>query len=76
MDSNHYMYLDTMTWSKPRTLGQPPPPCRAHSSTLVERDLGSGKRAHYLYIFGGGDGPNYFNDLYVLNAGKDWHMHN
>ncbi|KAI7877116.1 galactose oxidase [Lichtheimia hyalospora FSU 10163] len=67
-NSLYVLDMDTMTWSKPRTLGQPPPPCRAHSSTLVERDLGSGKRAHYLYIFGGGDGPNYFNDLYVLNA--------
>ncbi|ORY93052.1 hypothetical protein BCR43DRAFT_444305 [Syncephalastrum racemosum] len=67
-NSLYILDMDAMTWSKPRTLGQPPPPCRAHSSTLVERDLGSGKRAHYLYMFGGGDGPNYFNDLYVLHA--------
>ncbi|GAA5809710.1 hypothetical protein MFLAVUS_003123 [Mucor flavus] len=47
--------MDTLTWSKPRTSGQSPPPCRAHSCTTVEREIG------------GGDGPNYFNDLYVLN---------
>ncbi|KAI7852261.1 hypothetical protein BDC45DRAFT_545991 [Circinella umbellata] len=67
-NSLYVLDMDTMTWSKPKTLGQAPPPCRAHSSTLVERDLGSGKRGHYLYIFGGGDGPNYFNDLYVLHT--------
>ncbi|CEP15005.1 hypothetical protein [Parasitella parasitica] len=59
--------MDTLTWSKPRTFGQLPPPCRAHSCTTVERDLGAGKNSYSLYMFGGGDGPNYFNDLYVLN---------
>lgn len=59
--------LDTLTWSKPKTSGQIPPPCRAHSCTTVERDLGNGKKSYSLYVFGGGDGPNYFNDLYVLN---------
>lgn len=58
-----------MTWSKPRTLNQNgPPPCRAHSCTVVERDLGSGKRSHQLYIFGGGNGPDYFQDVYVLDV--------
>ncbi|KAI8380599.1 hypothetical protein EDC96DRAFT_491528 [Choanephora cucurbitarum] len=60
--------MDTLTWSKPRTSGQIPPPCRAHSCTTVERDTGSGRKAYSLYVFGGGDGPNYFNDLYVLNT--------
>ncbi|KAI8645795.1 hypothetical protein BD408DRAFT_411091 [Parasitella parasitica] len=60
--------MDTLTWSKPRTFGQMPPPCRAHSCTTVERDLGGGKKSYSLYVFGGGDGPNYFNDLYVLNV--------
>lgn len=59
--------MDTLTWSRPRTTGQIPPPCRAHSCTTVERDLGGGKKSYSLYVFGGGDGPNYFNDLYVLN---------
>lgn len=59
---------DTLTWSKPRTFGQTPPPCRAHSCTTVERDVGGGKKSYSLYVFGGGDGPNYFNDLYVLNV--------
>ncbi|KAI8972714.1 hypothetical protein BDB01DRAFT_808953 [Pilobolus umbonatus] len=60
--------MDTLTWAKPRTSGQIPPPCRAHSCTTVESDIGSGKKSYSLYMFGGGDGPNYFNDLYVLNT--------
>ncbi|KAF7731984.1 hypothetical protein EC973_007089 [Apophysomyces ossiformis] len=63
-----YVFGDTLTWSKPRTCGQIPPPCRAHSCTVVEREISPGKRNHYLYVFGGGDGPNYFNDMYVLHA--------
>ncbi|KAF9119994.1 hypothetical protein BGW39_011748 [Mortierella sp. 14UC] len=51
---------DTMHWSQPKTFGSIPPPCRAHSSTLVDN-----KR---LYVFGGGDGPHYFNDVYMLDT--------
>ncbi|KAF9432313.1 hypothetical protein BGZ76_010975 [Entomortierella beljakovae] len=51
---------DTMHWSQPKTFGSIPPPCRAHSSTLVDN-----KR---LYVFGGGDGPHYFNELYMLDT--------
>ncbi|KAG2171465.1 hypothetical protein INT43_009126 [Umbelopsis isabellina] len=61
--------LDTLCWSKPRTYGDFPPPCRAHSSTLVERDTdGPGKKSSSIYVFGGGDGPNYSNTLYVLDT--------
>jgi N-acetylneuraminic acid mutarotase len=51
---------DTMYWSNPETTGDVPTPRRAHSCTLVE--------GRYLYVFGGGDGPNYFNDLHILNT--------
>ncbi|KAF9311930.1 hypothetical protein BG003_006829 [Podila horticola] len=51
---------DTMHWSQPKTFGSIPPPCRAHSSSLVDN-----KR---LYVFGGGDGPHYFNELYMLDT--------
>ncbi|KAH7049047.1 hypothetical protein BKA57DRAFT_393616, partial [Linnemannia elongata] len=51
---------DTMHWSQPKTFGSIPPPCRAHSSTLVDN-----KR---LYVFGGGDGPHYFNEVYMLDT--------
>lgn len=62
---------DTLSWSKPRTYGNSPPPCRAHSSTLVEREVDvPGKKSSHIYVFGGGDGPNYSNALYILDAGK------
>ncbi|KAF9555798.1 hypothetical protein EC968_008606 [Mortierella alpina] len=58
---------DTMHWSQPKTFGSIPPPCRAHSSTLVDN-----KR---LYVFGGGDGPHYFNELYMLDTeSPTWYM--
>ncbi|MBW0495652.1 hypothetical protein O181_035367 [Austropuccinia psidii MF-1] len=36
-----------------------PPPCRAHSATNLNSRI---------FIFGGGDGPNYFDDLYYLDT--------
>lgn len=36
-----------------------PPPCRAHSATHLDERI---------FIFGGGDGPNYFDDLYYLDT--------
>ncbi|CAG8606365.1 21548_t:CDS:2 [Rhizophagus irregularis] len=50
---------DTMYWNRARTIGDPPPICRAHSSTLVDKKL---------FIFGGGDGPTYFNDLFIFDT--------
>ncbi|CAO3595162.1 unnamed protein product [Absidia cylindrospora] len=67
-NSLYILDMDTLTWSKPRTTGDIPPPCRAHSCTTVEHDVGNGRRVLFLYVFGGGDGPNYFNNLYVLNT--------
>lgn len=54
--------LDTFTWSKPRTHGTPPPPCRAHSATYYAKQK-------KIFLFGGGEGPVYYNDLYVLDTG-------
>ncbi|KIO16508.1 hypothetical protein M407DRAFT_246966 [Tulasnella calospora MUT 4182] len=36
-----------------------PPPCRAHTATLVDRKI---------YVFGGGEGPTYYNELYILDT--------
>ncbi|PLW09315.1 hypothetical protein PCANC_25242 [Puccinia coronata f. sp. avenae] len=36
-----------------------PPPCRAHSATHLDGRI---------FIFGGGDGPNYFDVLYYLDT--------
>lgn len=39
--------------------GDIPPPCRAHTATLVDRRL---------VFFGGGEGPVYRNDIYLLDT--------
>lgn len=46
-------------WSKPKCIGDVPPPTRAHSCTAVDK---------YLFMFGGGDGPNYFNETFYLDT--------
>lgn len=48
-----------MCWSKPKVSGDLPPPRRAHSATMVDKRL---------FIFAGGDGPHYFNDLYIFDT--------
>lgn len=49
---------ESMLWSTVETFGEQLPPLRAHTATLV------GPR---LYIFGGGDGPTYSNDVWVFD---------
>ncbi|KAI8336807.1 hypothetical protein BC941DRAFT_353729 [Chlamydoabsidia padenii] len=61
--------MDTLTWSKPHTYGQCPPPLRAHSCNVIETTVNK-QKSYSMYVFGGGNGPNYFNDLYVLDIGK------
>lgn len=39
--------------------GDIPPPCRAHSATAV---------INQIILFGGGDGANYYNHLYLLDT--------
>jgi hypothetical protein len=51
--------LDTMYWSHPDTLGDVPPPCRAHTATLVDRKI---------VIFGGGQGPVYYDSTYIFDT--------
>lgn len=48
-----------MQWSYPETLGTCPPPLRAHTTTLVDRKL---------IIFGGGQGPTYYEDIYIFDT--------
>ena len=49
-----------MTWNKPITTGQSPR-CRAGHSCAAYGTK--------LYIFGGGDGNLYLNDLHILDTG-------
>ena len=48
-----------MQWTYPSTLGDVPPPCRAQTATLVD---------HKIVMIGGGEGPYYYNDIYVLDT--------
>ena len=58
------LWIETMQWSRPDMLGDIPPPCRAHTATLVDRRL---------VVFGGGEGPVYRNDVYILDtATRRW----
>ncbi|KAI9311843.1 hypothetical protein BX666DRAFT_2021184 [Dichotomocladium elegans] len=60
----HVLDMESMTWSKPITSGRPPPPSRAQTMTYVERKETGRKE---LYVFGGGDGPHYFNEVYQFD---------
>lgn len=48
-----------MEWTRPETIGDIPPPCRAHTATLVDKRL---------FVFGGGQGNMYYNTLYILDT--------
>lgn len=48
-----------MQWTHPDTVGDLPPPCRAHTATLYDRKL---------LIFGGGLGSVYYDAVYVLDT--------
>ena len=50
---------ETLQWTSPEMMGDLPPPCRAHSATVVGTSI---------LIFGGGDGSTYYNHLYVLDT--------
>ncbi len=52
-------FAETMEWSRPETVGDIPPPCRAHTATLVDRKI---------FVFGGGQGNMYYNSLYILDT--------
>lgn len=54
-----------MQWTHPEVQGDIPKPCRAHTATLVDRKI---------YVFGGGEGGEYYNDVYVLDtATRRWY---
>lgn len=52
-------FAETHVWRTLQTGGDVTlPPLRAHTTTLVGKTL---------YVVGGGDGPNYSNDVYALD---------
>ena len=48
-----------MQWSHPETIGDIPPPSRAHTATLVDRKI---------VIYGGGQGTTYYDTVYVFDT--------
>lgn len=48
-----------MQWSRPDTIGETPPPSRAHTATLVDRKI---------VVYGGGQGSTYYDSIYVLDT--------
>ncbi|PPQ68434.1 hypothetical protein CVT25_007827 [Psilocybe cyanescens] len=59
-DKDIYCFdTETMQWTHPDTVGDIPPPCRAHTATLCDRKL---------IIYGGGLGSTYYDSVYVLDT--------
>ena len=59
MTCGFHLLVETMEWSRPETVGDIPPPCRAHTATVVDRRI---------FVFGGGQGHLYYNTLYILDT--------
>ncbi|KAI9105532.1 hypothetical protein DFS34DRAFT_16521 [Phlyctochytrium arcticum] len=59
--SDLYIFdTEALWWTRPTTYGDKPKTVRAHSAALVAN--------RYLVVFGGGDGPLYYNTLYILDT--------
>jgi Rab9 effector protein with kelch motifs len=50
---------DTMQWARPETIGDSPPPCRAHTATLIDKKI---------ILYGGGIGGLYYGHLYIFDT--------
>ncbi|KAI8064757.1 hypothetical protein BC940DRAFT_305274 [Gongronella butleri] len=66
-DRLYIMDMDTLMWRSPNTIGKAPSPSRGHSANIVEYQTGT-RKSFEMFVFGGGDGPRYFNDVYRLNT--------
>jgi len=49
-----------LEWNIINTTGEPPGPCNMHSADLIGK---------LIYVFRGGDGKDYLNDLHIFNPG-------
>lgn len=54
------IHIETMQWSHPDTVGDIPPPCRAHTATLVDNKK--------IVVYGGGLGSTYHDTVYILDV--------
>jgi len=59
----HLLNLRPLKWVLPRFTGEPPGPCNMHTADLVGKNN--------LFVFRGGDGRAYLNDLHGLDLSTD-----
>ena len=58
-DDLHILDLEALRWMTPNTFGEPPGPCNMHTADAYKEKI---------YVFRGGDGEHYLNDLHELNT--------
>lgn len=54
--------VDRMNWTEPEVIGTPPGPCNMHTATYIPT-------CREIFVFRGGDGCAYLNDLHALHTG-------
>lgn len=60
-DDMHILDLQNFKWLDLRILGSPPGPCNMHTADQYNKKI---------YVFRGGDGRDYLNDLHELDTVK------
>lgn len=55
----HILDLQGFKWLDLKILGQPPGPCNMHTADCYNKKI---------YVFRGGDGRDYLNDLHCLDT--------
>ena len=63
LDDCYFFDLAKQAWEKFQTKGTKPSARAGHSATIIDGDI--------IIIYGGGDGQQYFNELYVFNPCAD-----
>ena len=58
--ANEFVFKDSLEWNIMNTTGEAPGPCNMHSADLIGK---------LIYVFRGGDGKDYLNDLHIFNPG-------
>lgn len=58
-DDMHILDLKNLQWIQYQFTGEPPGPCNMHTADAYE---------DCIFVFRGGDGRDYLNDLHMLNT--------
>jgi hypothetical protein len=57
----HVLDVDRLVWAEPSVTGKPPGPCNMHTADYIAH-------LRQVFVFRGGDGREYLNDLHGLNV--------